>query len=162
MSQVIEGESAAQLSRMHRVGLPTVDDVPRVPIAIRADAKVLSWSRHLFLNDWNVLNDWNLPASQMPLQKFGLPAQQSPAFHDLLDCPRLAPGDGLERGFGRQSRSGDPQLFGDARAFITQRVDPFQALGAWSLDSFASSQLRPLRLGHLSRPRDRFLECCQQ
>jgi hypothetical protein len=35
------------------VRLPTVDDIPRKPIAIRLDAKVLSRSRQLFLNDWN-------------------------------------------------------------------------------------------------------------
>src|SRR6266576_5647672 len=134
-------------------------------VALRIDAIILSRSRDLFLNDWNVLNswnDWNLPASQMRLHKFGLPAQQSAAFHNLIDGARPAAGDGLERGFRRQSRSGDPQLFGDARAGTTQRVDPFQTLGAWRLVSFASSQLRPLRLRHLSRPRGRLFECRQQ
>ena len=51
------------------VRLPTVDDLPRMPIAIRLDAKVLSRSRQLFLNDWNVLNawnDWNRPISFKP------------------------------------------------------------------------------------------------
>jgi len=34
-----------QLSRMRRVGRPTVGDEPRKLIAIRLDAKVLSWLR---------------------------------------------------------------------------------------------------------------------
>ena len=37
--------SNKQLSRMHRVGRPTVGDEPRKLIAIRLDAKVLSWLR---------------------------------------------------------------------------------------------------------------------
>ena len=37
--------SDKQLSRMHRVGRPTVGDEPRKLIAIRLDAKVLSWLR---------------------------------------------------------------------------------------------------------------------
>lgn len=39
---------AMQLSRMRRVGRPTVGDEPRKPIAICLDAKVLGWLRHLF------------------------------------------------------------------------------------------------------------------
>ena len=37
--------SDKQLSRMRRVGRPTVGDEPRKLIAIRLDAKVLSWLR---------------------------------------------------------------------------------------------------------------------
>ncbi len=37
--------SHSQLSRMHRVGRPTVGDEPRKLIAIRLDAKVLLWLR---------------------------------------------------------------------------------------------------------------------
>jgi uncharacterized protein (DUF4415 family) len=37
--------SDKQLSRMRRVGRPTVDDEPRKLIAIRLDAKVLVWLR---------------------------------------------------------------------------------------------------------------------
>ena len=37
--------SDKQLSRMHRVGRPTVGDEPRKLIAIRLDVKVLSWLR---------------------------------------------------------------------------------------------------------------------
>jgi uncharacterized protein (DUF4415 family) len=37
--------SDKQLSRMHRVGRPTVGDEPRKLIAIRLDAKVLGWLR---------------------------------------------------------------------------------------------------------------------
>ena len=37
--------SDTQLSRMRRVGRPTVGDEPRKLIAIRLDAKVLSWLR---------------------------------------------------------------------------------------------------------------------
>jgi uncharacterized protein (DUF4415 family) len=37
--------SDSQLSRMRRVGRPTVGDEPRKLIAIRLDARVLSWLR---------------------------------------------------------------------------------------------------------------------
>ena len=37
--------SDKQLERMHRVGRPTVGEEPRKLIAIRLDAKVLSWLR---------------------------------------------------------------------------------------------------------------------
>ena len=37
--------SERQLSRLRRVGRPTVGDEPRKLIAIRLDAKVLSWLR---------------------------------------------------------------------------------------------------------------------
>ena len=37
--------SGKQLSRMRRVGRPTVGDEPRKLIAIRLDAKVLGWLR---------------------------------------------------------------------------------------------------------------------
>jgi len=37
--------SGKQLSQMRRVGRPTVGDEPRKLIAIRLDAKVLSWLR---------------------------------------------------------------------------------------------------------------------
>ena len=41
----IPGLSEKQLSSMRRVGRPTVGDEPRKLIAIRLDAKVLSWLR---------------------------------------------------------------------------------------------------------------------
>src|SRR3989338_1312802 len=95
------------------------------------------------------------------LHQFGLPAQQASAFHNLLEGPRPAPGNGLERGSGRQSRWGDLQLLGDARAFAAQRVDLLLAVGAGSVAAVECSKFRPLRLGHSGRPRDRLLERAQ-
>ena len=56
------------------------------------------------------------------VDNFCLPAQQSTTFHNLVDRLRPRPGDGIERSFRRQSRSGDLQLLGDARALTAQRV----------------------------------------
>src|SRR5581483_4756165 len=97
-----------------------------------------------------------------PAQKLGLPAQKPAAFDHFIDALRPAPRHRLEGGLGRESRRGNPQLPGHARALAAQRVEPLQKLGARPLAWFAPSQFGPFHPAEPRRARDRLLERREQ